>query len=210
MAVRKRSSAQAAASATVGSGSARCGTAAARSVADCVASIQGDYELDYFISGAAAMDAYADDCRFRWGGGCGGTAACAASRAPAVIRLREVTQTGTSACRRPYTALGRLQLQGACPWIPLPRTAAVTISPLLRGRARPRASRRMWPTWACCCEWRGACTCGAVRGHRCQPPGMQIAGWCDEAFRRGHPHTPLGTLLTCHSTRASLGAPGLT
>lgn len=27
-------------------------------------SIRGDYDLDYFISGAAEMEAYADDCLF--------------------------------------------------------------------------------------------------------------------------------------------------
>ncbi|KAI8463095.1 MAG: SOUL heme-binding protein [Monoraphidium minutum] len=36
----------------------------ARAVDDVLASIRADYELDYFISGAAPMDAYADDCRY--------------------------------------------------------------------------------------------------------------------------------------------------
>jgi hypothetical protein len=35
-----------------------------RPLEDVVASIRADYDLDYFISGAAAMDAYADDCRY--------------------------------------------------------------------------------------------------------------------------------------------------
>lgn len=34
------------------------------SVEDAVAAIKADYELDYFISGAAAMEAYADDCNY--------------------------------------------------------------------------------------------------------------------------------------------------
>jgi len=35
-----------------------------RTVQECVESIRSDYDLDYFISGAAAMDAYADDCKY--------------------------------------------------------------------------------------------------------------------------------------------------
>ncbi len=35
-----------------------------RTLDEVVASIRSDYDLDYFISGAAAMEAYADDCRY--------------------------------------------------------------------------------------------------------------------------------------------------
>lgn len=55
-----------------GGGSGAVGASAApRSVEECVASIRDDYALDYFISGAAAMDVYADDCRYRWAAGAG-------------------------------------------------------------------------------------------------------------------------------------------